>query len=123
MDNANIDQATDAQKIIGQVSALAMADEAFKANLKADPVSVLSSHGLPIPRGMTVQVLESFERVPETRDPSTLYIVIPGMNDMTQEDMNTALIAAASCQSTASSACTTPSCLSSASTASTQSCS
>jgi|SRR6185437_15545129 len=122
MDTPILTESTAAQKIIGQISAQAMTDEAFKANLKADPVAVLSSHGLPVPTGMSVQVLESFDRMPEARDPSTLYIVIPGMNDMSEEDMNTALIAAASCQSTASSACTTPSCLSSASTASTNSC-
>ena len=120
--NAQQDNSTDAQKVIGRVSALAMSDEQFKVRLKFDPASVLGEHGLEVPSGMDVQVLDSFEDMPVERGAHTLYLVVPAADGLSHEDMKMVNISAASCQSTASTACTTPSCISSASTASTNSC-
>ena len=115
-------QSTDARKILGQLSAKAMVDAEFKSRLMANPEPILLEHGLQIPKDMKIELFTSFDQVPTNRPPNTLYLVIPGAEEMTQEDLSTAMVAAASCQSTASSACTTPSCLSTSSTASTQSC-
>lgn len=113
----------DAQKVIGQISAMAMVDEEFKSRLVSDPRPVLAENGVDLPDGMRVEIVASAEEIPEMRDPSSLYLIIPTMGDLTEEDLSRVRYAAASCQSTASTACTTPSCASSASTASTQSCS
>ncbi|MDI1480106.1 hypothetical protein [Polyangium sp. y55x31] len=113
----------DPRKIIGQVSAKAMVDEAFKNRLMMEPEPVLTEHGLDIPAGMKIEIMKSFEDVPAERSPNTLYLVIPEVEAMSHEELSTAMLAAASCQTTASTACTTPSCVSSASSASSNSCS
>jgi hypothetical protein len=113
----------DAQKVIGQISAMAMVDEEFKSRLAADPRPVLAENGVDLPDGMRVEIVNAAEEIPADRDPSALYLIIPMMDDLSEEDVSRVRYAAASCQSTASTACTTPSCASTASTASTQSCS
>lgn len=113
----------DAQKVIGQISALAMVDEEFKNRLAADPRPVLAENGIELPEEMRIEIVATSEDVPEQRDPNSLYLIIPTMGDLSEEDLSRVRYAAASCQSTASTACTTPSCGSSASTASTNSCS
>jgi len=112
----------EAQKIISQLSAMAMMDEEFKSRLMAHPASVLTDNGLEIPPDVHIEILESFDEVPALRDPNTLYLVIPNGTALVEEDLSMTIFAAQSCQSTASTACTTPSCISSASTASTNSC-
>lgn len=112
----------DAQKVIGQISAMAMVDEEFKSRLVADPRPVLAENGVDLPQDMRIEVVASSEEIPAQRDPSSLYLIIPTMGDLSEEDLSRVRYAAASCQSTASTACTTPSCASSASTASTNSC-
>src|SRR4030095_7987637 len=112
----------DAQKVISQLSAMAMMDESFKDRLVAHPASVLSEHGLELPADVKIEIMESFEEVPTDRDPHTIYLVIPRGDELMQEDLSMTIFAAQSCQSTASTACTTPSCISSSSTASTNSC-
>jgi hypothetical protein len=111
----------DAQRVIGKVSALAMADEDFKGQLKEDPTAILGAHGLAMPDGMRVEILEAFEDIPDDRDPDTLYLVVPDAAELTEEELGI-LNASKSCQSTASTAFCIPSCVSCASTASTQSC-
>jgi hypothetical protein len=112
----------DAQKVISQVSAMAMVDEEFKSRLVSEPTSVLEEYGLEMPSDMKIEIRKSFEEIPAERNPHTLYLVIPQADELSHEDLSMAIYAAASCETTASSACTTPSCLSSASTASTNSC-
>lgn len=115
-------ESAEAQKVISQLSAMAMMDEEFKTRLMSHPASVLTEHGLEIPPDIHIEIVESFEEVPASRDPHTLYLVIPSGNELMQEDLSMTIFAAQSCQSTASTACTTPSCISSSSTASTNSC-
>lgn len=118
---------TDVQKIVGQVSALAIMDDDFKARLSAEPVSVLREHGLDLPAEMPntqVQVVSSYDQIPaDAIHGDTLYLVVPDADELSHEELSMVTGAAASCQSTASSFCTIPSCLSSSSTASTNSCS
>jgi hypothetical protein len=113
----------DAQKIIGQISAMAMVDEEFKSRLATNPAPVFAEHGLHLPEGTRVELVRAAEEIPASRGPQELYLIIPSVDDLSEEDLSRVRFAAASCQSTASTACTTPSCVSSASTASTNSCS
>jgi len=117
-----VTQSNEAQKIISQLSAMAMMDEEFKSRLMSHPASVITEHGLELPDDVHIEIVESFEEVPAQREPHTLYLVIPKGNELMQEDLSMTIFAAQSCQSTASTACTTPSCISSSSTASTNSC-
>jgi hypothetical protein len=121
-----IQSAMEVQKIVGQVSAMAIMDEAFKARLSAEPVAVLREHGLDLPAempDMKVQILGSYDELPaDAADGHTLYLVVPEADELSHEELSMVVGAAASCQSTASTCCTVPSCLSSASTASTNSC-
>ncbi|HKQ06365.1 MAG TPA: hypothetical protein VJ464_14615 [Blastocatellia bacterium] len=122
MNGTLLEEGTEAQKVISQLSAMAMMDEEFKSRLLAHPATVLTEHGLEIPEDIHIEIVGTFEEVPAARDPHTLYLVIPNGNDLMQEDLSMTIFAAQSCQSTASTACTTPSCISSSSTASTNSC-
>jgi hypothetical protein len=112
----------EAQRVIAQISAMAMVDEEFKSRLAADPRPILAQNGVDLPESMRVEVVSSLQEVPANRDPSSLYLIIPTMDDLSEEELSTVRYAAASCQSTASTFCTTPSCASSSSTASTNSC-
>ena len=56
-------------KQYGQLVARAWQDEAFKQRLLADPQAVLQEHGLPVPAGKTVRVVE------DTAD--TMHLVLP----------------------------------------------
>src|SRR5262245_31048302 len=47
----------------GQVVARAWTDEAFKQRLLADPAAALQEHGLAVPPGVTVRVVEDTDRV------------------------------------------------------------
>jgi hypothetical protein len=114
--------ASDAQKMLGQISAMAMVDEEFKSRLAVNPLPVLAENGIELPEGTRVEIVASPEEIPAQRDPQSLYLIIPTIGDMSEEDISRVRYAAASCESTASTACCTPSCASSASTASTNSC-
>jgi hypothetical protein len=46
------------EKAWSQMVAKALSDQAFKARLLADPAAVLKEHGIAIPEGMTIKVLE-----------------------------------------------------------------
>lgn len=113
-----------ADKALARVSAAAMVDEGVKRRLAADPHPLLAEFGFELPSGTQVKIVESAEEVPTGPEPHTLYLVIPDAGDLSEEDqdLSLAVVAAASCQSTASTACTTPSCVSTSSTASTNSC-
>lgn len=66
------------------IIAKAWADESFKAALKADPRGTLEAHGLQVPEGLTLRVLENSEQV--------FNLVLPKVPDLglTEEalDMN-----------------------------------
>ena len=83
-------------------------------------------HGLDLPvemPNMKVEVLSSYDQIPQDAiNGQTLYLVVPDTDELSHEELSMVVGAAASCQSTASSFCTIPSCLSSSSTASTNSC-
>jgi hypothetical protein len=114
---------TSPQKIIGRVAAMAMVDEEFKERLVADPEAVLAEEGLDLPADVVVEIRTSFDDVPTDAGDGTLYLVIPGSDEISEEDLAIGTVATASCQSTASTFSTAPSCAGCASTASTQSCS
>lgn len=122
MSTTLVDTSKDAQKILSQVSAMAMVDEDFKSRLTEEPVSVLGEFGLEIPTDMKIGICKSFEEVPTDASQHTLHLIIPEVDELSDEDLSLTIRAAASCETTASTACTTPSCVSSASTASTNSC-
>jgi hypothetical protein len=113
---------SDAQKMLGQISAMAMVDEEFKSRLSVNPLPVLAENGIDLPEGTRVEIVAGPEEIPASRDPQSIYLIIPAIGDLSEEDLSRVRYAAASCQSTASTACTTPSCASSSSTASTNSC-
>jgi hypothetical protein len=46
-----------------QLVARAWADPAFKARLLADPAAVLKEHGLLVPAGITIKVVENTDKV------------------------------------------------------------
>jgi len=110
----------DAQKIIGRISAMAMVDDEFRTRLNNDPEFVLAEHGLEMPAGITVTIVPTFDDVPPEHDPMAMYLVVPDADTLTHEDLTLHTVTAKSTQSTASSCCTTPGCLTSASSASTQ---
>jgi hypothetical protein len=118
--------ATQVQKIIGQVSALAMLDETFKARLMSEPLEVLEEHGLDLTvaaPGMDVKVLESDEEVPpDAADGSTLYLVVPDAEALSLEELSLVAGGIRSCFACASTAGCTPSCVGTFSSASTESC-
>lgn len=122
-----VQSALEAQKIIAQVSATAVFDESFKSRLVSEPMTVLKEHGLELTGdmpSMKVEVLNSYDEIPaDAATGSTLFLVIPAADELSHEELSMVVGAAQSCQSTASSFCCLPSCLSSSSTASTQSCS
>jgi hypothetical protein len=114
------------QKIVGQVSALAIMDDAFRSRLATEPVSVLREHGLDLPAEMPdskVVIVSSFDEIPaDAIQGDTLYLVVPDADELSHEELQLVSGGAASCQSTASTMCGIPSCLSSATCASTNSC-
>lgn len=114
--------ANDAQKMLGQIAAMAMVDEEFKSRLATNPLPVLAENGVDLPEGTRVEIVAAKEEIPEVRDPQSFYLIIPSIGDLSEEDLSRVRYAAASCQSTASTACTVPGCVSSSSTASTNSC-
>ncbi|MFP5268818.1 hypothetical protein [Coleofasciculus sp.] len=110
------------QKVVSQVSAMAMVNEEFRNRLIANPKEVLVEQGMEFSSDMDlkIQICQSFEEVPDERPRNTMYLVIPQAEELSQEDLSIGVSAANSCQSTASTCCTTPSCLSSSSSASTE---
>lgn len=100
---------------------MAMLDDEFRARLEASPLEVLQEFGMDVPGSTRVAVVT---------DPAALASVaadevvlfVPNAIDLSEEELSMVSGAALSCQSTASTFCTFL-CISSASTASTNSCS
>ena len=111
----------EAQRIIGQVSAQALQDAEYRARLQEDAKGVLAESGLELPGNVNVVVLSQFEDVEAShKDPNTMYLVVGATGDQLSHEELSAVAGGGSCQSTSSTALTIPSCVSSASTASTQ---
>ena len=109
----------EAQRIIGQVSAQALTDEAYRTRLQEDPKAVLAESGLELPEGLDVKILSQFDAIP-AGEPNTLHLVVGATGDQLSHEELSAVAGGGSCQSTASTALTIPSCVSSTSSASTQ---
>ena len=57
------EQPVDFETKWGELVARAWADPAFKARLLADPEAVLAEHGVAMPAGFQVRVVEDTDRV------------------------------------------------------------
>ena len=112
---------SDAQRIMGQVSAMAMLDEEFRARLEASPLEVLQEFGMDVPGGSRIEVVSDPSALATTAD-GTVVLFVPNASELSEEELSMVAGAAASCQSTAGTCCTFL-CISSVSTASTNSCS
>jgi hypothetical protein len=108
---------------MGEVASQAMSDKGFRERLAANPASVLREKGLELPAGVTVKAVSNYEQIPPPQEtPNVLHVLIPSEDphgELSQEELS-AVAGGGTCQSTASTAFTIPSCLSSASTASTR---
>jgi hypothetical protein len=113
---------SDAQRIMGQVSAMAMLDDAFRARLEAAPLDVLREFGMEVPGGACVEVVSDPSALASTPADDTVVLFVPNASDLSEEELSMVAGAVASCQSTAGTCCTFL-CISSVSTASTNSCS
>ncbi len=109
----------EAQRIIGQVSAQALTDEAYRTRLQGDPKAVLAESGLELPVGLEVKIYSQFDAIP-AGEPNTLNLVVGAHADQLSHEELSAVAGGASCQSTSSTQMCVPSCISSATSASTQ---
>jgi hypothetical protein len=113
--------ATDAQRIMGQVTALAMLDDEFRARLEASPIDVLREFGMNVSDNVQVEIVSDPAQLDMTGEAGPVQLYVPDAADLSEEELSMVAGAVASCQSTASSCCTFT-CLSTSSTASTNSC-
>lgn len=60
-------------KKYAKLIARAWSDESFKKELLADPRTVLAAHGITVPEGVNLQVLEEKE--------NTRYLILPAVPD------------------------------------------
>lgn len=115
--------AAEVSKIVYDITAKAQADEAFRARYLSDPAAVLAEAGLTVPSGVNVHVVEGAAGSAPASTASDVYLLLPTVSEVVQDESLDEAGGSASCQSTASTCFTVPSCASSASTASTNSCS
>lgn len=114
--------ATDTQRVMGQVSAMAMLDEEFRARLETSPVDVLREFGMELADSVQVEIVSDPADLDVADDDAgTIHLYVPEAADLSEEELSMVAGAAKSCQSTASTCCTLT-CLSSASSSSTHSC-
>lgn len=113
--------ATDAQRIMGQVTAMAMLDEAFRARLEASPIEVLQEFGMDVPGTVRVDIISDAAMLQTGDESETVQLYIPDASELSEEELSMVAGAVASCESTAGTCCTLP-CISSFSSASTNSC-
>jgi hypothetical protein len=60
---------TTMDKAWGQIVAQAWQDEGFKRRLLADPAAVLKAHGIAMPPGVAIKVVENTDKV--------IYLTLP----------------------------------------------
>lgn len=113
--------ATDTQRIMGQVTAMAMLDEEFRARLEAAPLDILQEFGMEINGTPQVKIVSDPAAMDDVTGSDVIQLFVPETADLSEEELSMVAGAVASCQSTAGSCCTIT-CLSSASSASTNSC-
>ncbi len=113
--------ASDAQRIMGQVSAMAMLDDEFRTRLETAPLDVLREFGMEVSDAVQVEIVSDPARLDMAGETDTVQLYIPAADDLSEEELSMVAGAVASCQSTASSCCTAT-CISTSSTASTNSC-
>jgi hypothetical protein len=113
--------ATDTQRVMGQVTAMAMLDEEFRARLEASPIDVLREFGMDLSDSVQVEIVSDPAELEVTDAAGTVRLYVPEAADLSEEELSMVAGAVSSCQSTASSCCTIT-CLSTSSTASTNSC-
>lgn len=123
----------DVLRIISKVTAQAQADESFKAAYLSNPNSVLRQAGLDIPPNVTfkVQAVNSLNADYQINSDGIVYLVLPEIEEVVQDE-SLATAAAASCHTTNSTvgtsmtvmSCSSPvtTCVSTTTTASTNSC-
>lgn len=112
--------ATDTQRIMGQVTAMAMLDADFRARLEAAPIDVLREFGMDVPGTATIEVVSDAAAL--SADGDTVQLFVPNVTDLSEEELSMVAGAVASCESTAGTCCTFL-CVSCFSSASTNSCS
>jgi hypothetical protein len=113
--------ATGTQRVMGQVTAMAMLDEEFRARLEASPIDVLREFGMDLSDSVQVAIVSDPADLDVTDAAGTVHLYVPEAADLSEQELSMVSGAVASCQSTASSCCTIT-CLSSSSTWSTNSC-
>ena len=101
---------------------MAMLDEEFRARLEASPLEVLQEFGMDVPGTAHVEVVSDPSALASIPADDTVVLFVPTASDLSEEELSMVAGATASCQSTAGTCCTFL-CVSSASTASTNSCS
>jgi hypothetical protein len=72
----------DWNKKVGQITAKAWADDAFKKRLLSDPTNVLKECGLAIPPGITIKMTEDTETLVHFSLPSR-----PNEAELSEEDL------------------------------------
>lgn len=78
---AQIDQ-QDWNKKVGQITAKAWTDDAFKKRLLSDPTNVLQECGLPIPSGVEIKMTEDTDTLIHLSLPSR-----PNEAELSEEDL------------------------------------
>jgi hypothetical protein len=113
--------ATDAQRIMGQVTAMAMLDDEFRARLEAAPLEVLREFGMELSGAPQVELVSDPADLHAADESEIIQLYVPEATDLSEEELSMVAGAVASCETTASSCCCIT-CLSSASSWSSNSC-
>ncbi len=113
---------SDAQRTMGQVTAMAMFDDEFRARLEAAPLDVLREFGMDLDASTRVEIVSDPAALTAPEADGAMLLFIPQAIDLSEEELSMVAGAVASCQGTASTACTAL-CISCFSSASTDSCS
>ena len=68
-----------------RIVAKASADESFRKRLLAEPAAVLREHGIPVPAGVQVKVVEDTDEVRHLTLPRR-----PGKGELSEEELSAA---------------------------------